>query len=128
MKALENLPNYEILSKASDFNSLKQADVNKNIITNINSRYYPAREFKKMNNENSFNIFHTNINGLEHKFDLLHNFINSLELDIDLISRSETSQKEERNFDISITMDGYRLPFSTGSKISRGGVAIYVNK
>ena len=62
----------------------------KNIITNINSRYYPADEFKKMNNENSFNIFHTNINGVEHKFNL-----NSSELDIDLISRSETSQKEE---------------------------------
>ena len=68
MKALENLPNYDIFSQASDFNSLTQADV----ITNINSRYYPVLEFKKMINENYFNIFHTNINGREHKFDLLH--------------------------------------------------------
>ena len=126
MKALENLPNYDIFSKASDLDSLKQADVDENNITNINSRYYPAGEFKKMNNENSFNIFHTNVNGLEHKFNLLHHFVNSSELDIDLISRSETSQKEERNSDINIAMDGYRLPFSTGSKTSRGGDIIYV--
>ena len=42
------------------------------------------------------------------------------------MSISETSQKEERNFDGNIAMDGHRLLFSTRSKTSRGGVAIYV--
>ena len=58
--ALENLPDYDdMFSKASDFDSLKQADVFRIIITNINPSYYLAREFKKRNNENSFGIFHT---------------------------------------------------------------------
>ena len=52
----------------------------------INSRYYPAHDFKRQNKQNSFNIFHTNINGLENKFNLLHNLINSTELDVDLIT------------------------------------------
>ena len=120
MKALETLSSYDIVSKASDFESLKQADIDENIITNINSRYYPVHEFNKLNRENYFNIFHTNINGLENKFDLLHNLINSTELDVDLIAISETSQKEKHN-------RRYRLPFYTGSKTSRGGVAIYTN-
>ena len=102
MKALENLPNYDIFSKASDFDSLKQADVDENISTNINSRYYPAHAFKKINNENSYNIFHTNINVFEQV--RLHNFINSSE--VDLISRSETSRKEERD-DINIMDANY---------------------
>ena len=49
MKALDNLPSYDIVSKASDFESLKQTDIDENIITNINSGYYPVHEFNKLN-------------------------------------------------------------------------------
>ena len=38
---------------------------------------------------------------------------------------SETSQKKDVNFDLNITIDGYRQPTSVGSKTSKGGVAIY---
>ena len=47
MKVLQNLPNYDIFSKASNFDSLKQADVDVSIITKMNSCYYPAHEFIK---------------------------------------------------------------------------------
>ena len=106
MKALEHLPSYDIVSQASDFESLIQADIDENIITNINSRYYPVHEFNKLNRENSFNIFHTNINGLEIKFDLLHNLINSTELDVDLITISETSQKENTQLQYQYCLGG----------------------
>ena len=43
LKTLENLPSYEIISKASDIDALKQFDVDDNTVTNINSRYYPER-------------------------------------------------------------------------------------
>ena len=42
LKTLEMLPNYEIVSIASDIGALKQFDVDENIINNIISRYYPA--------------------------------------------------------------------------------------
>ena len=46
-------------------------------------------------------------------------------MDIDLLCISETSQKEGINFYTNITIEGYKQPFSLGSKTSRGGVAIY---
>ena len=46
-------------------------------------------------------------------------------MDIDLLCITETSQKENSSFQTNIIIDGYRQPFSLGSKTSRGGVAIY---
>ena len=69
LKTLEMLPNYEIVSRASDIGALKQFDVDENIINNINFRYYPAYEFQKLKVKQTFNLFHTNLNGLEHKFE-----------------------------------------------------------
>ena len=55
MKALENLPNYEIASKITIFESLKESDIDENII-NLNSRYYPAQEFKSINKDDTFSF------------------------------------------------------------------------
>ena len=122
---LENLPNYEITSKASDFDLLKQNDVDENMVNSVNSRYYPVYEYQSLNNNNSFNIFHSNLNGLEHKFDQLHHFVKSTNLNIDIIGISETSQRENKNFDTNVSIDGYHQPITNGSKTSKGGVAIY---
>ena len=123
---LKHLPSYEITSQASNFDSLKQFDVDENLANNINSRYYSCHEFQSIRNSNSFNIFHSNLNGLESKFDSLHNFINNTKMDLDIINISETSQTENSNFDTNITLEGYKPPFTTGSLLSKGGVAIYV--
>ena len=125
MKALENLPSYEITSQAANFDALKPSNIDENIINNLNSRYYAAREFQSLANENSFNIFHSNMDGLENKFDLLHNFVNNTKLDLDIICLSETGQKLNYDFDTNITLVWYKQPFSTGSKFNKGGVAIY---
>ena len=127
MNALENLPSYEITSKAVKFSSLKQYDIDENIVNNINSRYYSAHEFKSLSRQNSFNIFHSNLDGLENKFDSLHNFINSTKLDLDIICLSESSQKYNQDFSTNISIDGYKKPFTLGSKFSKGGVVIYAN-
>ena len=47
-KALENLPSYEITSKAISFDALKGNDLNENLIYNINSHYYSAYEFQSL--------------------------------------------------------------------------------
>ena len=45
MKTLDNLPNFEIISKASKFDHLKDNGLDENMISNINSRYYSAHGF-----------------------------------------------------------------------------------
>ena len=125
LMALENLPSYEITSKASDIESLKHCDIDENTVTNINSRYYPAFEFQSLQKKKSFNLLHTNLNGLENKFEQLHNFVKTSKLDLDIIGISETSQRESINFKTNVRIEGYHQPFTVGSKTSRGGVAIY---
>ena len=119
MKSLENLPTFDITSQAANFDSLKQYDIDENIIDNLNSRYYSAQEFQLLTANNTFNVFHTNLDGLESKFDLLCNFINNTKIDLDIICLSETSQKLNQDFDTNITIGGYKQPFTTG------GVALY---
>ena len=125
MKALENLPSYDITSKASNFQSLKQSNIDENIINNLNSKYYSALDFKSLRRDNTFNIFHSNLDGLESKFDELHNFITSTTLNLEIICLSETSQKLNQDFGTNIMIDGYKTPFVQGSKFNKGGVAIY---
>ena len=126
LEILDKLPSYEIMSKACDIDTLNNYDLDENIISNINSRYYTVHEFKSLKNKNSFNIFHTNLNGLGNKIDTIHNFISSTKLDIDIINISETSQRENVDFITNVLLDGYRAPFTIGSRSARGGVALYV--
>ena len=126
IKSLDYLPSYEIVSKAHNIEALNQFDVDANIINKITSQYYLAHEFKALKKSESFTILHSNLNGLENKLDEYQNFINSSVCDIDVLCISETSQKENTHFNVNITIDGYRQPFTLGSKTSRGGVAIYV--
>ena len=124
IKSLDYLPSYEIVSKAHNIEALNQYDVDANIINKITSRYYLAHEFKAIKKSDSFNILHSNLNGLENKFE--EYLINSSECDINVLCISETSQKENIHFNLNVNIEGYRQPFALGSKSSRGGVAIYV--
>ena len=58
------------------------------ILPLVNSTYYPAHKFKTLNKNKSFNIFHTNLNGLENKIDQLQNFISTTTLNIDILKLS----------------------------------------
>ena len=106
LKFLENLPSFNTTSKAYSIDSLAQFDIDENIITNINSRYYSANEFKYTKNINSFNILHSNLNGLESKFEEYHNFIKNTEMDIDILCIRETSLKEDVSSDLNLSIDG----------------------
>ena len=88
----------------------------KNSVGNhVNSWYYSANEFKYTKYINSFNILHSNLNGLESKFEEYHNFIRNTQMGIDILCISETSLKEDPSFDLNLSIDGYRKPTYVGS-------------
>ena len=127
LKSLKNLHTYVITSKANNTDFTNQYDIDDNIVNNINSRYYSANKFNNMNTANStFNIIHSNLNGLENKFDDYHTFINNTKTNIDVLCISETTQKENCPFNLIINIEGYKQPFTLGSKTATRGVAIYV--
>ena len=126
MEIFDKLPNFEIKSRASEIGNLKKHDVDANTADNIDSRYFSVQEFQKLKRDNSFNLFHSNLNGLISKFDLVHNFINNTNLDLDIVAFSETTQKENEDFQSNVFLEGFHKPYATGSKSAKGGVAIYV--
>ena len=128
LKVLDNLPTYEIASKASEVEATNKFDIDENTICNIDSRYYTPHEFQALKKSKSFNLFHSNLNGLENKFEHVHNFVNGTNMDIDIIGISETSQREDQNFKTNVYIDGYQTPFCLGSKTSKGGVALYAKE
>ena len=119
MKLLDNLPNFDIMSKAASFDL---DDLDENMVSNIKSCYYSAHEFQSLEFKDSLNIFPSNFNGLEHKFDQLHCFLNSSKIDFDIINVSETSQLINQNFSTNISLDGFKTPFFNASKSSKGGL------
>ena len=65
MKQTEMVPEFEIVSEAMKANNIAN-DIDEQSIYNINCKYYSWEEFLKLsNNINSFNLFHSNVNGYE---------------------------------------------------------------
>ena len=79
----------------------------------------------KLKISKQFNIFHTNINGLENKFEILHEFITNATYDFDIIGITETSQKCNENFISNVSINNYNL-YATSSNSIRGSSAIYI--
>ena len=108
LKILEKLPSYEIISKAYGINSLDE-----NIITNINSTYYPAHKFKTLNKNKSFNIFHTDSNELKNQIDQLQNFISTTTLNIGISTTTLNIDISTTTLNIDISTTTLNIDIST---------------
>ena len=64
----------------------------------------PTQELAKLKIPNQFNIFHTNLNGLENKFEILHGFITNASYDFDIVGITETSRKCNENFTNNVSI------------------------
>ena len=127
MRFLESLPNVEIVNETSQFSNVSSNEASVEIPSKSCSNYYSVEDFKILNIPKNFNIFHTNINGLESKLDNLYEFISGASNKIDIVALTETSEKEDNGFTGNVEIDGYQK-CHTASKTSKGGTAIYVNK
>ena len=95
-----------------------------NDVVNINSKYYTCDEFFNLNNNSSFNIFHSNVNGYLNKADNIHEFL-SHDTDFDIICVSETSLTDGTDIPNSAKLAGFNDPFCTNTLSRNGGVAIF---
>ena len=76
------------------------------------SKYYSANDFQLLNISNNFNIFHSNINGLESIYiyiyiDNLNEFLSGSSSKIDVIALTETSEKEDTGFLTNVEIRGF---------------------
>ena len=112
MRFLESLPNVEIVTETCKFSMLSSNDASNEIPSKSCSKYYSANDFQLLNISNNFNIFHSNINGLESKLDNLNEFLSGPSSKIDVIALTETSEKEDTGFLNNVDFQ----MFHTGSK------------
>ena len=126
MRILETLPTFEILSKILNFANLNTNDIDANLNTNINCKYYQVDEFQKTQTKKgkNLNIYHANANGLESHFDNLHDFLSRLPTDFDVINITETSEQFD-GFKSNVSLEGYDTYF-TPTNSAKGGTGIYV--
>ena len=123
MKTVEMIPEFETNSEILKVNNLCSNDIDENLVNKINCKYFNNEEFSKLSTkENSLNIFHANVNGLECHFEDLHHFLSESHLDFNAICISETSQLNDTNFDNNVD---YSI-FTTETLTAKGGVAIYI--
>ena len=125
MSTYEQFPNQYTHGVTSKFSDLEDDDLNYEVPTLSTSKYYSTQELAKLKISKQFNIFHTNINGLENKFEILHEFITNATYDFDIIGITETSQKCTENFISNVSINNYNL-YTTSSNSIRGGSAIYI--
>ena len=124
MKFLESLPELELVTDVSKFSNLQAYDLDLNMANQSDCKYYTVNEFRKMNLQKKFNIFHSNVNGLESKFENLHEFLTSAS-NMDIVAITEISQKSNESFIKNVIIEAYDI-YSTGSHSARG-VAITIS-
>ena len=96
MKFCNQLPNFKTISEVSKFDELEWNDVDYNLPNRISNKYYSVGEVQKLNTSKNFNVFHSNVNGLENKMDLLHEFLSSTSSGFEVVAITETSQRRQQ--------------------------------
>ena len=130
MQIYDILPSFEIQSEVSKIPNHSTFDIDENIEQSINCKYYSVDQFQKMNDRDSFNIFHSNVNGFDSDihFSNLFQLISKCGMDFDIINISETSQQVGENFVKNIDLNGYKQPFTTETNSGKGGVLLYIKE
>ena len=127
MEMCNFISNLEIIQETSSYAKYSLPDIESTLPNLLTSKYHSVQEFQNLKIEKDFNIFHSNVDGLETKFENLHSFLNGSKSAMDVIAITETSEDNDLSFLSNIEMEGYDL-FSTATLSAKGGVALYVRK
>ena len=93
MRFLESLPNVDIVEQIVSFTEHASNDSNIEIPAKGTCKYYSVKEYQLLNEKSNFNIFHSNINGLESKLDNLHEFLTVSSTKLDLLAITVLKKK-----------------------------------
>ena len=125
MRFCDFLPSFETISDTNKFSNFQQNEEDYNLPSHLDSKYYSVYDFQRLKIQRNFNVFHSNVNGLETKFDILHDFLSNSVSAFDVIGITETSQNTETFFTSNISINGYK-PFFTPTNSRKGGTFLYV--
>ena len=81
-----------MLTEISKFANQSDNEVDYNLPIHSSCKYYTVNEVQNLRINNNFNIFHSNINGLDSEFDNLYEFISNTSSEFDIITITETSK------------------------------------
>ena len=123
---LNHLPSLETIYEASSFSKYNLPDIDAETPNLVTSKYHTVANFQKLKIEKDFNLFHSNVNGLESKYGTLHAFLNDAKSAMDVIAITETSENNDHGFFKNVSMEGYE-PFQTPTFTRKGGTLMYVN-
>ena len=121
------LPSLEIIHESSSLAKYSLPDPDFDLPNLVNSKYHSVSDVQNLKVEKNFNIFHSNINGLESKLDALNTFLSGSKSAMDILAITETSESDANSFLTNVNIDGYKPPFHTPTLSSKGGTALYVN-
>ena len=127
MRFLESLPTVEIVNEATKYSFTPSNDASIELPSKSCSKYYSVNDFQLLNISNNFNIFHTNINGLESKLDSLNEFLSGTPYKLDVLAVTETSENDDTGFISNVELYDFVM-FHAASNSSKGGTAIYASK
>ena len=125
MRFCDFLPSFETISDTNKFSNFQQNEEDYNLPSHLDSKYYSVYDFQRLKIQRNFNVFHSNVNGLETKFDILHDFLSNSVSAFDVVGITETSQNTETFFTSNISINGYK-PFFTPTNSRKDGTFLYV--
>ena len=98
----EKVSSFSIMAEINKLDNLASADIDQHLNDRINSKNYSIDEFNNKfinyNNCSSFNVFHSNVNGLDSHYNDLHILLSEINIDFNIINITETSQKKLSKF------------------------------
>ncbi|XP_048586388.1 uncharacterized protein LOC125568354 [Nematostella vectensis] len=126
---LENLPHLDIVSSLNSPN-LSDFDLDINIPSQINSKYYSPHEFHssyELSNlsDKSLSLLHCNIRSISKNFDKLQDMLSTLNHPFKLIALSETWHSDCREHIANCSLPGFTY-ISKPTKFSVGGVGLFI--
>ncbi len=127
MEFCHYLPSLEIIDETASFEKYSVPDFNLELPDLVNSKYHTVEEFQKLDIADDFNIFHSNVNGIESKFDSLHTLLCGTKSSMDAIAITESSECEDHSFLSNVSMEGYKL-YNTPTESPKGGVVLYLKE
>ena len=107
---LKTLPTFETQSKLTNLPNMNDFDIDENLPSSINSKYYSLNDLNKVKvTKESLSFHHTNIRSLSKHLDELHTQLSMLNTVFDVIGISESKQQVGKDQILNTQIKGYVL-------------------